>query len=148
MYSFFTLICFQKILPELCFKSHNHVLIFYLSEFTSLGIPLKNQQHYPLQRIRSFRTLQSAVVEKLPFFALCLVSSLVALSAQKAAGAMIQLTDAPLATRAVVSIKALMMYLWKMAMPFDLAPLPLPALHRSAVVRIPHSNRDYTSSTI
>jgi tetratricopeptide (TPR) repeat protein len=88
----------------------------------SLPVVLLILEWYPLQRIRSFRTLQSAVVEKLPFFALCLVSSLVALSAQKAAGAMIQLTDAPLATRAVVSIKALMMYLWKMAMPFDLAP--------------------------
>ncbi len=89
----------------------------------SLPVVLLILEWYPLQRIRSFKTLQAAVVEKLPFFALCLISSLVALSAQKAAGAMIQLTDAPLASRALVSIKALMMYLWKMAIPFDLAPL-------------------------
>jgi tetratricopeptide (TPR) repeat protein len=88
----------------------------------SLPLVLLILEWYPLQRIRSVETFRAAFVEKLPFIAFCLIASIVSLSAQKSAVTMMQSTQTPLAARALVSVKALMMYLWQMAMPFNLAP--------------------------
>jgi tetratricopeptide (TPR) repeat protein len=77
---------------------------------------------FPFNRIRSGRTLWAACVEKLPFFALSLASSIVTILAQRAGGAMGGLEFVPLSTRALVGAKALVAYLWKMLAPVDLIP--------------------------
>jgi lipoprotein NlpI len=77
---------------------------------------------FPFSRIRSGRTLWAACVEKLPFFALSLASSIVTIRAQKAGGTISTLEFLPLSVRALVGAKALVAYLWKMLVPVDLIP--------------------------
>jgi hypothetical protein len=77
---------------------------------------------HPFGRIRSFRTLWSAGVEKLPFLALSLISSGLTILAQGSGGAM-ELTDViPLSTRLLVAVHSLIAYLWKMLWPLELIP--------------------------
>jgi hypothetical protein len=75
---------------------------------------------YPFGRIRSFQTFRTACVEKLPFIALSLVSSVVTILAQRSGGAIWEVL--PLPTRALVAIRSLPAYLWKMMLPLDLLP--------------------------
>jgi len=83
---------------------------------------------YPLKRIRSLRTFWLALVEKLPFFALSLVSSILTLLAQAAGGSIVPIEYAPLSTRMLVASKALMVYLGKMMVPLNLIPFyPYPS---------------------
>ena len=78
---------------------------------------------YPLYRIRSLQNLGIAVIEKLPFLCAGLVVSWVTLYAQKTAGYLPLMNRVPLGDRMLVAVKALMMYLWKMAVPLNLSPL-------------------------
>jgi hypothetical protein len=73
-------------------------------------------------RIQSFRTLWSALIEKLPFFACSLFSSIVTVVAQKSEGALSSIEILPLSTRVLVGTRALISYLWKMALPLNLTP--------------------------
>jgi lipoprotein NlpI len=77
---------------------------------------------FPFNRIRSGRTLWAACVEKLPFFALSLASSIVTILAQRAGGAMTLTDVVPLSTRLLVAAKSIIAYLWKMLLPLDLVP--------------------------
>jgi hypothetical protein len=77
---------------------------------------------YPLGRISSLKTVARACAEKLPFFALSLLSSIVTILAQKAGGAMTLTEAVPLSTRVIVAVKALAVYLWKMIVPLNLVP--------------------------
>ncbi len=77
---------------------------------------------YPLQRVRSFKTFRSAFVEKLPFFGLALISAAAAFAAQSSAGAVMSSRTAPLSARALIACNAVVTYLWKMLLPFDLSP--------------------------
>jgi tetratricopeptide (TPR) repeat protein len=77
---------------------------------------------YPFERIKSVRTFMSAVVEKLPFFALTLVSSVLTVMAQKSGGAILSVEEIPLSIRVLTSAKSLVGYLWKMIMPLNLVP--------------------------
>jgi hypothetical protein len=77
---------------------------------------------YPFDRIPSLETFWGALVEKLPFLALSLVSSILTIFAQRAGGSIVPIEFAPLSTRALVAAKALMAYLWKMAVPLNLMP--------------------------
>jgi hypothetical protein len=88
----------------------------------TLPIVLLVLDWFPFNRIRSGRTLWAACVEKLPFFALSLASSIVTILAQRAGGAMRALEFVPLSTRTLVGAKALVAYLWKMLVPVDLIP--------------------------
>jgi Tfp pilus assembly protein PilF len=75
---------------------------------------------YPFQRIRSLKTFGRASIEKLPFFALSLGSSLLTLMAQSGA---IQPVEAfPLSVRLLVAAKSLLAYLWNMVVPIKLLP--------------------------
>jgi hypothetical protein len=83
---------------------------------------------YPLKRIQSLRTFRTAFVEKVPFFALSLGSSILTLLAQAAGGSIVPTEYAPVATRMLVASKALVVYLGKMMVPLNLVPFyPYPS---------------------
>ena len=77
---------------------------------------------YPFARITTFKTFKTAFIEKLPFFALSLVSSILTMIAQRAYGAIQSIETYPLSSRALVAFKSLIAYLWKMILPIDLLP--------------------------
>jgi Flp pilus assembly protein TadD len=77
---------------------------------------------YPFKRIYSLKTFRSALFEKLPFFGLSLVSSILTMRAQSAGGAIVPMTVAPLSTRVFIAAQSLIDYVWKMAFPFNLVP--------------------------
>lgn len=76
---------------------------------------------YPFGRITSVKTLWATCVEKLPFFVLSLLSSIMTLLAQERAMASVEIV--PVARRLVVATHSLVVYLRKMVFPTDLAPL-------------------------
>lgn len=77
---------------------------------------------YPFRKIQSLKTLFTSSVEKLPFFALMLISSIVTILAQNSAGAMGLGQAMPWGTQLLVAAKALIAYLVKMIAPFHLVP--------------------------
>ncbi len=78
---------------------------------------------YLFGRVQSFRNLRTALIEKLPFFALSLISSLLTVLAQEAAGAVNSAGGIPVALRVLmIPPKALVAYLTKMMVPIDLVP--------------------------
>lgn len=77
---------------------------------------------YPFRKIRSLKTCVTAVVEKLPFLILSLISSVLTVLAQRSGGALVPIEFAPLSTRLLVAAKALIAYLVKMMAPFNLIP--------------------------
>ena len=77
---------------------------------------------YPLQRIQSFQAFRQAAVEKIPFFALSLFSSIITILAQRGGGALSSIETIPLSIRLLVSARALISYLWKMLCPLNLVP--------------------------
>jgi tetratricopeptide (TPR) repeat protein len=77
---------------------------------------------YPFRRIQSLSTFRPVFIEKLPFIALSLISSVLTILAQKAGGAMEMMQAESLSTRLLVAAKALIAYLWNMIMPVNLTP--------------------------
>jgi len=77
---------------------------------------------YPFGRIRSIKTLWAATIEKLPFLALTLISSILTVLAQKAGGAMEPMKLVPLSMRLLVAARSLIAYLGKMILPLNLSP--------------------------
>jgi len=77
---------------------------------------------YPFGRIRSWKTLWSTGVEKLPFIALSFISSIVTISAQSAGKAFQTIDFVPLSMRALVAAQSLVAYLGKMLLPINLIP--------------------------
>jgi len=77
---------------------------------------------YPFRRIQSLRTFANCSLEKLPFFALTLISSIVTIFAQNAGGAMGLGKAMPLIALMVIAPKSLIVYLGKMIVPFHLVP--------------------------
>ena len=77
---------------------------------------------HPFCRIRSLKTLLTACVEKLPFLALSLASSLVTILAQGSSSAIQSAGYAPLSARMFVAANALIAYLGKMLLPLTLVP--------------------------
>jgi tetratricopeptide (TPR) repeat protein len=75
----------------------------------------------PLRRIRRGGALGASVLEKLPFLALSLASSVVTFIAQRAVGAMGDVPP-PVYARAIVAAHAPAAYLLKMVAPFGLSP--------------------------
>jgi tetratricopeptide (TPR) repeat protein len=74
---------------------------------------------YPFGRLSSLKTLWTSFIEKLPFFALSLISSILTIFAQEAGEA---IRSVPLATRLIVAAKSLIAYLLKMIVPIHLVP--------------------------
>jgi protein O-mannosyl-transferase len=78
---------------------------------------------YPLERIRSYSSLWAATIEKLPFFALSVSSSLITIVAQQAGNSTVSLEFVPLSSRLLVAVQSLVGYLEKMLWPLNLVPL-------------------------
>lgn len=77
---------------------------------------------YPLGRIRSSRTFWSVSIEKLPFIALSLASSVITVLAQSAGESVVSLELVPVSSRVLVACRSLIAYLEKMLLPLNLAP--------------------------
>jgi protein O-mannosyl-transferase len=77
---------------------------------------------YPFNRIQSIQTLLTAGIEKLPFLALSLASSIIAILAQSAGESIESLELIPFSTRLLVAAKSLIAYLGKMLLPLNLIP--------------------------
>ena len=75
----------------------------------------------PLKRI-SAGTWRRVILEKAPFLVASLVSSLLTIKAQSSGGAVLSLKAIPLPARLFLGIKAIAVYLWKMAFPYRLVP--------------------------
>jgi protein O-mannosyl-transferase len=75
----------------------------------------------PFGRVRSWKTARAACIEKLPFIALSLASSVLTVLAQRAGGAMISTEEVPLSERLLVAVHSLMAYLGNMVWPWNLA---------------------------
>ncbi len=94
----------------------------------SLPLVLLILDWYPFNRIRSRRTLLSALYEKLPLVALSLASSTVIFLAHRAQAAMATVDEIPPSTRLIVAANSLITYLGKMIWPAGLIPYyPYPA---------------------
>lgn len=78
---------------------------------------------YPLRRFDERKNLASVITEKIPFFALSGIVSVVAVIAQNSAEGLRSYHLAPFVTRLPVICRALMMYLWKIIAPVNLMPL-------------------------
>ncbi len=109
----------QHYLLALCF-----FVLALMSKPMAVSLPmvLLILDWYPLGRIRSWKTVWSAGVEKLPFIALSLASSVMTIMAQKAGGALSSIDRVPLSVRIPVAAKALMAYLGKILLPVNLLP--------------------------
>jgi Tfp pilus assembly protein PilF len=77
---------------------------------------------YPLGRASSKKAVPSLLLEKIPYFILSLAVSLITVMAQKAAGGFTLLLNTPMYIRALVALRALMMYVWKLLVPLNLLP--------------------------
>jgi tetratricopeptide (TPR) repeat protein len=77
---------------------------------------------YPFGRIQSLKSFWKSVINKLPFIALSLGSSVLTILAQRAGGAIVSIESVPLLTRALVGVESLATYLWKMIWPLNLSP--------------------------
>jgi tetratricopeptide (TPR) repeat protein len=77
---------------------------------------------YPFGRVRSLKTAWSTGIEKLPFIALSLASSVLTILAQRAGGAIASSEVIPLTIRTLVAAKSLVLYMGKMTVPLDLIP--------------------------
>ncbi len=88
----------------------------------SLPVVLLLLDWYPFQRIQSLKTLPAAVMEKLPFIALSIVSAILTILAQKAGGATELISSVPFSARLLVAAKSLVAYLWNMVSPLNLVP--------------------------
>ena len=108
----------------------------------SLPLVLLILDWHPFDRIRSLETLRCVLVEKLPFLALSLGSSIVTVLAQRAGGAMALMSAVPLPKRVLVAAKSLNVYLGKMMWPLDLVPFyPYPK-------DISFWNREYIAAVV
>jgi len=77
--------------------------------------------YYPLRRLRPGRAgILKSALEKAPYFILSMALSVVTLLAQR--GAMLGLEKYGLPVRLASALKAYIFYLYKMVLPFDLAP--------------------------
>lgn len=86
----------------------------------SLPLVLLILDWFPFGKIHSLRSLWSALVEKIPFISLSLVSSLLTIMAQSRT--IYSLKFIPLSARLSVAAEALMVYLIKTVLPINLVP--------------------------
>jgi tetratricopeptide (TPR) repeat protein len=92
----------------------------------TLPVVLLILDYYPLGRLSLEGGLKGArwlLLEKVPFFVLSLLSSLITLWTQHADEALQILEVYPLMVRILVALRAYAFYIYKMALPIDLAPL-------------------------
>jgi protein O-mannosyl-transferase len=88
----------------------------------SLPIILLILDWYPFDRVKSLTALRSVLVEKLPFIAMSLISSVLTVLSQRAGGALGTLSWVPLSTRLLVAGKFLIFYVGFLICPLHLVP--------------------------
>ncbi len=123
----------RVLFPALCF-----FVLALLSKPMAVSLPavLLILDWYPFGRIQTIRAFRVALVEKLPFIALSLVSSIFTILAQKSGEALVstQLVSPP--ERLLVAVKALLSYIGEMVLPYDLVPYyPYPGLREISLSR-------------
>ena len=112
-------ICNANYLTSLAF-----FILALLSKPMAVSLPcvLLILDWYPFNRIRSRKTLLIAGIEKFPFIALSILSSVMTVLAQRAGGAIVSIESVPFLTRVLVGGRSLMAYLGKMLVPLNLSP--------------------------
>jgi tetratricopeptide (TPR) repeat protein len=111
------------------YKTYMLTLCFFILALMSkpmavtLPLVLLILDWYPLGKIRSYNSWWAATIEKIPFFALSVCSSITTLVAQKAGGSIASMEAAPFAVRLLVAVKSVVGYLWNMLLPLHLIPL-------------------------
>jgi hypothetical protein len=88
----------------------------------SLPVVLLLLDWYPLKRTSPRSSLRIAFIEKLPFIAFGLLSSLLTILAQQSGGAVQSADEYLLSMRVFTAAKALVAYLGKLIVPVDLVP--------------------------
>jgi len=131
-----SILCYLSFVPSVIQKSRRiwYSLCFVCAMLSLLSKPMAVTlplillllDVYPLKRI-SFPTGKtdnclSVVLEKAPFFALSIVSSIITLLAQSSGGALRNLEKFPLDIRLSNALKSLVFYLQKMIFPINLTP--------------------------
>jgi len=112
--------------PQFSNRYYILTLVFFVLALLSkpmavtLPLVLLMLDWYPFKRIRSPKTFTPVFVEKIPFLALSLISSILTILAQKTVIGSFELY--PLPTRLFVGGKSLIVYLWKMLVPLNLIP--------------------------
>lgn len=77
---------------------------------------------FPFQRIQSLRTLWKAVLEKVPFIAMGIASSVITVLAQIKGRSLVPFESSSVPARIMVAADAIFSYLTKMILPLDLSP--------------------------
>jgi lipoprotein NlpI len=104
-----------------------YALLFFILALLSkpmavtLPVVLLILDWHPFDRIRSWKTLLSALVEKIPFMILSLCSSIVTVLAQRAGGGLISTEEVALPERLLVAVHSVPSYLGNMLWPRNLA---------------------------
>ncbi len=88
----------------------------------TLPIVLLILDWYLFRRIQNLKAFWTTLIEKLPFLALTLISSILTILAQKSGGAINSIEDLPLSSRVIVAAKSLIAYLLKIILPINLVP--------------------------
>ena len=115
--------------PSLYLSNKNYLLalaffiLALLSKPMAVTLPfvLLIVDWYPFNRTTSLGTFRSVLIEKLPFVALSIASSIVTVFAQH--DSMTSAAVIPLSTRLLVAVRSLIYYLWNMIWPLNLVPL-------------------------
>ena len=123
--------------PSGNYRNKNYLLallFFFLAILSkpmavTLPIILLILDWYPFDRVRTLATVKSALVEKIPFLLISLASAVITILAQRSGGALASLVQIPFVHRLFVSIKVVILYLGKMALPIHLVPFyPYPRM--------------------
>jgi protein O-mannosyl-transferase len=114
----------KRLTPGSLLAAFSFFVLALLSKPMAVTLPvvLLIADWFPLRRIESPKTFWTAFVEKLPFFLLALISSVLTVLAQKTGGAMGMMQPVPLSTRLLVASRSLIAYLGKMIVPVNLVP--------------------------
>lgn len=78
---------------------------------------------YPLKRLNDLKGLKPLIVEKIPFFMLTVLSSVVTLWAQGRGGAVVAFESIAVSSRVATAVRAYAFYLYKLFIPVGLAPM-------------------------
>jgi TPR repeat protein len=123
-----SIMAYTSYLSYKTYKTYMLTLVFFILALMSkpmavtLPVVLLILDWFPFGRIRSFKTLWAASIEKLPFIVLSLVSSFITIFAQRSGESIISLEFAPLSSRLLVAVQSLLAYLGKMLLPLNLVP--------------------------
>jgi len=113
----------SRLSPLACYASSLFFFILALMSkpmAVSLPVVLLILDWYPFGRVMSMKTFRKALVEKLPFIALGIVSSVLTVLAQKSGGAMGLMESVALPARLLVAAKSLVIYLLHILFPANL----------------------------